>query len=184
MDAYAMDESTYIETGVVEPDAGDTVDAESESSADAPQGPLCCKDGQNAINTTDESCWHELDVAWEYIPNCNLLATQIALHDTGGPIAILDSVGTFPAVSPGAVLWTGTLPSSTTASWTSVDILPPLPLTAGHSYFIQEGLGTCSIALAGDEWPSFTLGSSGWVGPSLMFAWASRITGNCNGVAW
>jgi hypothetical protein len=136
---------------------------------------MCCGDSQNTDFPPSDTCGGA-SIAWEYIPKCDIPVALIQLHNGGGPVAILDSEGT----APGKLLWSGTLPATSSPAWLSTEVYPPVPLYAGHRYFLFEGEGPCSIAASGDEQPYYAGSPSGtWSGPYMGHAWTARLGAAC-----
>jgi hypothetical protein len=173
-----------VDAGVAEasvvPAEAAVFDAPPVFDASPPPGELCClgptgQDGQNLEYPPSDGC-NSPPVAWEYVPTCDFTATHIELHNSGGPVGILDDTGG----NPGPNLWTGLLPATPTPTWTGIDIVPPVHLVGGRTYFIYEGSGTCSIATGGTT-QTFWLydPNMGRIGPLNKFPFTFRITGTC-----
>jgi hypothetical protein len=167
---------------------GPSVDAHLDAPPrDAPEelvvvqpetGATCCLDEQNTDYPPDTNCGGTT-IAWQYVPSCTIAVARIELHKNGGTVALLDSA---PDGSPGATLWSGALSGdpSATVTWNGADVVPPIPLAAGHVYYLEESEGTCSIATDGVEYPYYGLsGSSTWDGPFQWHPWTSHVIGAC-----
>ena len=139
----------------------------------------CCGDEQNTDYPPDTNC-SGITVAWQYVPSCDFAVSRIELHKSGGTVALLDGVGGGP---PGVTLWSAPLPSSPAGEpdWEGADVVPPIALTAGHVYYLEESAGICSIASGGVEYPYYGQSSDGsWDGPYQWHPWTSRIIGACH----
>jgi hypothetical protein len=141
-------------------------------------GGTCCGDEQNTSYPPDTNC-SGITIAWQYVPSCDFSVARIELHKSGGTVALLDGNGGGP---PGATLWSASLPSSPTGepAWEGADVVPPIPLTAGHIYYLEESEGTCSIASDGVQYPYYGLWSYGWDGPYQWHPWTSHVIGTCH----
>jgi hypothetical protein len=163
------------------PDAPAAHDAAEEPpivvSIDA--GGTCCGDEQNTDYPPDTNC-SGIAIAWQYVPSCDFAVWRIELHKSGGTVALLDGTGGGP---PGATLWSAMLPSSPTGepAWEGADVVPAIPLQAGHVYYIEESSGTCSIASGGVQYPYYGQWSDGsWDGPYQWHPWTSHVIGTCH----
>ena len=82
---------------------------------------------------------------------------------------------------PGQALWQGTLPSTgSTLDWTGTSVSPPLALTMGHVYWIQEAPGPLSESSDGVEYTYYADTTNGWDGPWNWHPYTSRVHGECH----
>jgi len=158
----------------------DASDRDALATLDATEAAgACCGDEQNTDYPTDTNC-SGTTIAWQYVPSCDFAVARIELHKTGGTVALLDSA---PGGEPGATIWQGDLPSSPTGepAWNGADVVPPIPLVAGHVYYLEESPGTCSIAKSGVPYTYYGLqGDGSWSGPWQQHAWTSHVIGTCH----
>jgi hypothetical protein len=172
----STEEAGVVDASVVPVEAGFF-----DASTLPPETSGCCldpggQDGQNLQFPPVDTCMSD-PVAWEYVAPCDFDADFIALHNSGGPVGILDDTDG----NPGPNLWSGLLPSSSFPAWNGLPIDPPVHLLGGHSYFIFEGSGTCSIASGGVVHMSWLYDPvQGRRGPFYKYPWLFRITGTCN----
>jgi len=152
------------------------VDAPAVDAPILADGPLqCCGDEQNTDFPPDDNC-HGNTVAWQYIPSCDFILARIEIHRSGGgTVSLLDSDG----ARPGVTLFTGLLPSSPSSAWVGANVDHPLPLRAGHIYWIEESPGICSIATQGIPYTYYGNLGTGWEGPFQGHPWTSRVIGAC-----
>jgi hypothetical protein len=163
----------------VEPIEAAVDDEVVQPAADA----SCCldpsgQDGQNLQYAPADTCTDSAfaSVAWEYVPACDFDATHIELFDASGPVGILGDTGGNPSPN----LWTELLPPGSPHAWNGMDIVPPVHLVGGQTYFIYEGSPACSIATAGAT-QTFWLydPQQGRLGPYNKYAFTFRISGTC-----
>jgi hypothetical protein len=161
-------------------DAPEPVDAPPPPPPPPPpaDAALCCEDGQNT-NYPPDALSAGASVAWQYIPACNIVVKGIELHNRGGLVVLRDSNG----AQPGAALFKGTLPvpAGPGLDWVGTDVQPPVPLTAGHVYWIQEAPGPLSEASDGVQYTYWAdNGGGSWSGPFNWHPYTSRIHGVCD----
>jgi hypothetical protein len=117
----------------VDGSTSDTLAAPDSPAADATVSTCNAIDSQNASFQPSGGSGSGLWFASQYVPTTGYVIRALALFNSGGSIALLDSSSN----SPGAVLATGTLPlPQNPPSWTVGVLSAPIVLTAGHKYFI------------------------------------------------
>jgi hypothetical protein len=175
--APPVDASVAPVDASVEPVEAAVEDVVAKPAVDA----NCCldptgQDGQNLQYAPADVCTNT-SVAWEYVPPCDFDATRIELYNSSGPVGILGDTGGNPSPN----LWTALLPAGTPHAWNGIDIVPPVHLVGGQTYFIYEGSPVCSIATGGVS-QTFWLydPNSGRQGPFNKYPFTFRINGTCS----
>jgi len=141
-----------------------------------------CTEGQNTLADPDDNCGGG-SAAWEYVPAHDIDVTRLELNDTGGGVALFDS----NCDRPGVKLFEGAVPSGGPRSWRGADVSPPVHLTGGHRYFIQQivpasGSDVCSIAKSGVAQRQFNppgFDGPDWGGPYIWLPWTAHVIGTC-----
>jgi hypothetical protein len=142
--------------------------------------PACCGDTENDFPTGDNCFQGAAWIAWKYVPTCGFNVTRIELHSDMGNVALLADSNGFP----GATLFQGQLSQPDPEGWIGANVMPPLALTGGQTYWIAENVSLCSIAQQGlgtaqQYYGSFNTLAGPWEGPYMGEAWTARIIGEC-----
>jgi hypothetical protein len=163
----------------VERDAAVSTDAEVDEDAlanvevEAGQ----CDEGLNTTYPPSEcggpsTYW----LASPYRPARDITVHRIEIHTMGGSVALLAN----GASGPGALLFTGKVPTSDAPEWLPTSVTPPVSLKGGELYYLAFEGSYCSQAQGGPNATEY--GSGTLEGPWTVTGtdnWTARVIGTC-----
>jgi len=120
-------------------------------------------------------------LAWKTVLPTTERVEQIALHDTGGEVAVLgDDAG-----RPGKVLATAPGPAPLLIGWHARTLSTPVVLEAGVTYWVAHSNADAAADLSYDStgptppyWGGCTLAGP-WDGPYVNYAFDVQLDGTC-----
>lgn len=147
---------------------------------DADCVPACCGDKLNDFPVSNNCSQGAVWIAWKYVPSCSFNVTRLEIHSDKGNVALLDDNND----APGSTLFQGMLGLPDANGWIGADVVPPIALTAGATYWIAENVSVCSIASMGNPpkyYGSFNTLAGPWSGPFMDVSniWTAHIIGEC-----